>query len=355
MLVVDLLQSAKAALAGVVAWFVATDVLGLDQPFLAPWSAVLVVHATIYRTFSRGGQQVAATFAGVFLAYGSGVLLGVGPLGMGVMLVASFVLGRHPWLRDEATSIATTGIVVLATNQIGQSNLLASRLLDTTVGIVVGLLVNLLVWPPLRDRAAWTRVAELPHELAEVLAEMATGLGPDLDSSDTEGWIHDLRRIDERMDEAWQLLGQARESSRLNPRRSAPAGLDDLVQTLHLLEQAVADTLSMARTLTTSAESSTLWNDDFRAPFKRMLAETADALVQRDGDRLREIRSELGTLANELSTDSLAGAAWHEYGGLLVNLRNVVHALAQVTQWSEDSGSAPVRSKRQGLRLRRQA
>src|ERR1700712_2508164 len=63
-LVVDLLQNAKTALAGVLAWVVALDVLGLDQPFLAPWAAVLVVHATVYRTVSRGGQQIVATFLG---------------------------------------------------------------------------------------------------------------------------------------------------------------------------------------------------------------------------------------------------------------------------------------------------
>ena len=176
---VDLLQNAKAALAGVVAWVVAVQVLGLEQPFLAPWAAVLVVHATVYRTVSRGGQQIAATFVGVVLAWGCGRLFDSGALGMGTMLVVAFLLGRHRWLRDESTTIATTGIVVLATNAAFETDLLASRLLDTTVGVVVGLLVNLLVWPPLRDRAAWARVDvrrvepdDLAADLAPVLAEV---------------------------------------------------------------------------------------------------------------------------------------------------------------------------------------
>ena len=246
---VDLLQEAKTALAGVLAWVVATDVLGLHQAFLAPWAAVLVVHATVYRTVSRGGQQVAATFAGVLLAWFAGRVFGLGALGMGVMLVLAFAVGRNRWLRDEGSTIATTGIVVLATNAIGQSNLLAGRLLDTTVGVVVGLAVNLLVWPPLRDRAAWTRAHQLPRDLAAVLAEMASGLGPTIESVEVERWVRHCRTVDVRIDEAWELLGQARESSRLNPRCSRPAGLDDLVRTLHLLEQAVADTMSMARTV----------------------------------------------------------------------------------------------------------
>jgi uncharacterized membrane protein YccC len=289
---------------------------------------------------------VAATFAGVFLGWGCATLFGVGPLGMGVMLVAAFVLGRHPWLRDEATTIATTGIVVLATNAVTQSNLLASRLMDTTVGVVVGLLVNLLVWPPLRDRAAWTRADGLPLELADVLAEMAAGLGPKLEAEGVEKWITKLREVDVRIDEAWRLLGQAKESSRMNPRRSRPAGLDDLSRVLHLLEQAVAETLSMTRTLATSAEDATVWDEDFRSSWRHLLEGTAEAVANHDEDRLAQIRSELGRLADETSSDLLSGSAWLEYGGLLVNLRNVVNALAEVTASSTRSAISTRRSNR---------
>jgi uncharacterized membrane protein YgaE (UPF0421/DUF939 family) len=349
-LVVDLLQNAKAALAGVLAWVVAVRVLGLDQPFLAPWAAVLVVHATIYRTVSRGGQQVAATFVGVLLAWGCGRLFDVGALGMGTMLVVAFLLGRHRWLRDESTTIATTGIVVLATNAVFQPDVLASRLLDTTVGVVVGLLVNLVVWPPLRDRAAWARADQLPGELAAVLAEMAAGVGPDLEPADTRPWVRRLREVDVRIDEAWHLLSQARESGRMNPRRSRPAGLEDLRRTLHLLEQAVADTLSMARTLATSAENATLWGSEFRAAWQHLLVAAAEAVEDQDGDRLREIRSEIGRVAEDLSTDSLAGSAWQEYGGLLVNLRNVVTALIEVHDRGNSAEPTQRRSKRYPVR-----
>jgi uncharacterized membrane protein YgaE (UPF0421/DUF939 family) len=347
---VDLLQNAKAALAGVVAWVVAVRVLGLEQPFLAPWAAVLVVHSTVYRTVSRGGQQVAATFVGVVLSWGCGRVLDSGALGMGTMLVVAFLLGRVRWLRDESATIATTGIVVLATNAAFQTDLLASRLLDTTVGVVVGLLVNLLVWPPLRDRAAWARVDELPGELAAVLSDMATGLVPDLEPEDTRPWVTRLREIDVRVDEAWSLLSQARESGRMNPRRSQPAGLEDLRRTLHLLEQVVAETLSMARTLATSAENATMWGAEFRDAWQHLLEATAEALEVDDGDRLLEIRAEIGRVARELSTDTLAGSAWHEYGGLLVNLRNVVGALIEVHDRSHRTDPAQRRTKRYPVR-----
>ncbi len=330
--VVDLSQSVKAALAGAIAWVVAVDVLDLDQPFLAPWAAVLVVHATIYRTVSRGGQQVTATFGGVVLAWACGWTLGTGGVAMGVLLVVAFLVGRLRWWREESTTLATTGLVVLATNAVFHVDLLVGRLLDTTVGVVVGLLVNLLVFPPLRDRAAWERADQLPHELAGVLARMAEGLDPDLSPEDAEQWTRDLNRVDERIDEAWRLLGEAQESSRMNPRPSQPSGLDDLRWILHRLDQAVADTASMARTISISAQDASMWDTRFREVWRRLLRDTAEATRKCDDEGLRDIRSELRRLADELSTDTLPGSAWHEYGGLLVTLRNVLIALTDILE-----------------------
>ena len=63
----DVLQLVKTAAAAVLAWVLATQVLSLPQSFLAPWAALLVIHATVYRTLARGLQQAAAAIAGVLL------------------------------------------------------------------------------------------------------------------------------------------------------------------------------------------------------------------------------------------------------------------------------------------------
>ena len=327
----DLLQIAKTALAGALAWWVAIDVLELEQPFLAPWSAVLVVHATLYRTFSRGAQQVLATFAGVFLAWGVGAVLGLDALAMGVMLMLAFLVGRLRLIGAESTSVATTAIVVLATNAVGESNLLWSRLLDTCVGVVIGLVVNLVVWPPLRDRAAWSHASRLPGALGEVLLGVAEDIGPDLDPDHADTWLNRARKVDVRIDESWALLRQAQESGRFNPRqRNRRHRVHELETILHLLEQAVAETQSMVRTITISADQARYWDEGFRTRWCAILADTGAAVCAADVERLQEARTDLQRLAEDLSTDRLAGDQWHEYGGLIVNLRNVIDAVARV-------------------------
>jgi uncharacterized membrane protein YgaE (UPF0421/DUF939 family) len=329
-------QKAKVVLAAVLAWLVAIDVLGLHNPVLAPWAAVLVVHATLYRTFRRGAQQVGATVLAVVLAWAVGQLLGLGAVQLGVALTLAFLIGQLRWLRDESTTLATTTIVVLGTGYLDESNLLFGRLFDTLVGIGVGLLVNLLVWPPLRDRAAAAFVTEIAHEIGGVLTEIADGLGPDLDPDQVEEWLDLCREVDVRHDQAWGLVRQARESIRFNPRqRARKAQVGELEVVLHSLEQAVSEVQSMLRTVALSAEGAHAWQDGFRGRWAELLEEAAEAIRDDDPAGLDRVRSELGRLAADLSTDDLRAGHWLEYGGLIVNLRNVVTGMRPVAEWHQ--------------------
>src|SRR5829696_582657 len=143
----DVSQIVKTAAAAVLAWVVARDVLGIEQPFLAPWAALLTVHATVYRSLARGLQQVAATVLGVLLAFVAGITLGVSAASLGLLLVVGMAAGATRGLRAESTPAAATALVVLLTGYAGDAGVLGARLLDTVIGIGVGLAVNLVVWP----------------------------------------------------------------------------------------------------------------------------------------------------------------------------------------------------------------
>ena len=55
---------------------------------------------------------------------------------------------------------------------------------------------------------------------------------------------------------------------------------------------------------------------------------------------------ELGRLGRATLRRLARPFAWHEYGGLLVSLRNVVDALARVTAWANRSGPSTRRRRR---------
>ncbi|HEY5429126.1 MAG TPA: aromatic acid exporter family protein [Solirubrobacteraceae bacterium] len=67
-------QVLKTALATVIAWVLAAHVFHLEQPYLAPWAALLTVHATVFGTLRRGIRQAGASVLGVLVAFAAGQL-----------------------------------------------------------------------------------------------------------------------------------------------------------------------------------------------------------------------------------------------------------------------------------------
>ncbi len=328
----DVLQLAKTVLAAVAAWVIAKSVLDLPQPFLAPWAALLVVHATVYRTISKGSQQVVATVVAVLLATAVGESFGLSTGAVALLLVLALLLGAVPWLGAEATTIATTGLVVLTTG-FESDRLLISRLLDTAIGVAVGLLVNVLVWPPLRRRTAAEAIDRIDDGIGELLADIAGGLGDGCRDEDVTGWIDRTRGLDGDLEHAWALVRQAQESARMNPRRSArqmknPEQWHGL---LRRMEQAVAETRSLARTLGGQQAHLETWGETFADPWISMLGDAGRAASAADPAALADVRRRLEAFTEELRATERS-PEWPIYGALIINLRNIVDAMGKVAE-----------------------
>jgi uncharacterized membrane protein YgaE (UPF0421/DUF939 family) len=339
----DVLQLAKTALAAVLAWVIAVDVLSLEQSFLAPWAALLTMHATVYRTFARGLQQAAAAVIGVLLAFGVGVTLGVGTASLAIVLLAGLAVGTLRPMRAESTTAAATALVVLLTGAAEDGSLLLSRLADTSVGIATALAVNLAVWPPLRDRSAARRVDALDDALGALLAEIAEGLRHG-DPPDPHRWVERTRELDHGIDAAWADVRDARESGRMNLRRTAERRVRetrDLRDVLAGLEQAVADTRSMARTIGRAGPVAA-WDPGFRDAWLTILARAAAAVREADADAVRHVCHDLEDEARRLPQRERGGGARPVHGALVVNLRNILEAMAPV------AAAQPVQVRRHG-------
>ena len=212
------LQLVKTTLAVVVAWLLAARVFDVSQPFLAPWAALLTVHATVFGSLKRGTQQVGAAVLGVLLAFAAGRLFGVGAVSIGLAVLLGLLAGSVRGLRSETTTAAATALVVLTTGYSDNGDMLVDRLFDTAVGIAVGLLVNLLVWPPLRDRAAAHHIDAIDDGIGALLERMAADVRRGATSEDVDAWVECIDGLDGDVRQAWRVLGQAHESGRLNPR-----------------------------------------------------------------------------------------------------------------------------------------
>lgn len=330
----EVLQVVKTVTAAVVAWILAVRVFHLPQPFLAPWAALLVVHATVYRTFTRGAQQVAATVVGVLLAWVVGNLFGLSPMSLAVMMLVGLALGSVRGLRAEATTVAATALIVLTTGFSDDGHVLLARLFDTAIGIGVGLVVNLLVWPPLQDLAAARAVDAIDDELGQLLQDLADECEDECADRDVRRWVERSQQIDQQIDDAWALVRQARESAWYNPRPRSRAvrEADHLKDLLERLEQSVAEVRSMIRTLDHSITELKEWEPEFRRRWIALVREAGVAIADPDADRVRTVRTDLAQLTSDLSTENLSALHWSEYGGLVLNLRNIVSSMDCFTE-----------------------
>jgi uncharacterized membrane protein YgaE (UPF0421/DUF939 family) len=326
------LQVVKTVVAAVIAWYVAATLFDLPQPFLAPWAALLVVHATVYRSFWRGAKQITATVIGVLLAWAVGNTLGLDPVAIAVLLLAALLIGQLRWLKDEGPTAATTALIVLTTGFVDQDQVLMGRLWDTAIGVGVGIVVNAAVWPPLRDLAAARAIAAVGTRVGDLLAHIAEECRDECSEEHVEEWVRRSQELDGEVDEAWAMVRQARESGRLNPRKDSAVVREpgQFGEILDRTEQALAEIRSLARTLGHSILDSNEWDDEFRERWTGLLKEVAWAIQNPDSRRLGEIRLKLASLAADYSDEHLSSLHWPEYGGLILNLRNIATAMDRV-------------------------
>jgi uncharacterized membrane protein YccC len=323
-------QLLKTVLATVIAWVLAAQVFHLEQAYLAPWAALLTVHATVFGTLRRGLRQAGASVLGVLVAFVVGQLFGLSAVSVGAAILVGLLAGSVRGLRDETTTTAATALIVLTNGYSDNGGLLGARLLDACLGIGVGLLVNLLVWPPLRDRSAASQIDVVAGRVGGVLSEIAARLSSECGPADADDWIAETNALDRAIDRAWSVLAQARESGRLNIRRAtarrmrAAQGFDDI---LGRLGQAVAETRSMARTIGHARVPTGDWDPDFRERWRELLSRAGGAITAADAEAVTSVRGDLSAYAEELAVGHLREGFWPVAGAVLVNLRNILDAL----------------------------
>jgi hypothetical protein len=176
---------------------------------------------------------------------------------------------------------------------------------------------------------------------------MADGLATSRSSDEAREWVERTRDIDEDLDHAWALVRQAQESARMNPRRSARSMRDPRQwhELLRRLEQSVAETRSLARTLGAQAQHSAL-DEQFAHRWIAMLREAGRAAVEAEPAALVDVRRQLQEFADEMRSTERS-PQWPVYGALIINLRNIVDALDEV------AAANPIRGRPLRLRIPR--
>lgn len=340
--VTDLLQILKTVVAATGAWWLSVTVLKSPTPFLAPWTALLTVHATVFRSLSRGIQTMIASGAGVAMSFVIGEYLGVSLWTFALALFIGLAGSRVSWFREEGAAVATTAIFILGSGFSSQEPFLDNRLFEVGIGVGAGLLINFALIPPLRDRQAARYVDHINQRMGHVLLDIADQFASSWDTEQADAWIDETVNLDNELRSAWQSVWSARQSGRVNLRRHVPAPRwpqkwqgrqlptdrqqASYAEILTRVREGITHLQHLSRTLREAADTDTGtgWDLDFCQQWATIARDTGYTIADPDAD-VEPLHDRINSLVTNLTgRTSPPDMHWPLYGSLITSIRHII-------------------------------
>lgn len=251
-----LLLVAKTALAVGLAWWVAPHMPGVvDQyPYYAPLGALVSMYPTLMGSVRSGLQTVLGLAAGVGLA--TLVILTVGPTWWTIPLVVGLgvLLSGTGWFGSGKEYVPIAALFVLIVGGQNADDYSLGYLVQTAVGVTIGLLVNVLIAPAPLTAAAALRVDAFREQLAAHLHDIAHAVSSSW-PPERDQWASDADSLADTTRELRGMLADADDSRRGNPRalltrgahpqdvRASLDALDAIAHHIRDMSDAIADTI----------------------------------------------------------------------------------------------------------------
>jgi uncharacterized membrane protein YgaE (UPF0421/DUF939 family) len=245
-----LLQVLKTSIAAVLAWVVASFALQQPLPIFAAIAALLVVQPSVSQSIEKGLERSIGVVAGVAIALGAGQLFGdqswviLSVITISVLVAWALRLGP-----GSANQIPISAMLVLALG--GQNaGYAGERIIETIIGALMGLIVNLAIVAPVFVSPARVAVASLTKRVAAVLESLAESLRTPRTETQLRALLDEARQLRDVRDAAAVALRQGENSLTLNPRKSRHHRMLRRESELFaLLSVLVTRTLGMARAI----------------------------------------------------------------------------------------------------------
>lgn len=248
----------KSALAASAAWALAQDVLGAPSATFAPFSALLMVQVTISQSLAQSLRYAGAVLLGVVLTGLLVPLMGPTIAAFAVLMLAGLVIGRWRRLGSQGSQVAVAALFAYASFSQSSSTSSSVAQLASIAGLVVmgcalGVLVNLVIAPPMRLRSGAHVVGSLSHSTCDLLTDVSENLRHRMPDRDRVGeWSSRAAQMPQLAEQARSVVEHAAESMKFNPRRLWMRHSSDFSghrYTLCALERASEQLISMCRSL----------------------------------------------------------------------------------------------------------
>lgn len=351
-----LLLIIKSVVAASAAWLIAHNLLGASSATFAPFTALLMVQATVSKSLFQGLRYAAAMVFGVVLAGLLTPLLGALLVTFSMLVLVALLFGQWRRFGSQGPQVGVAAMFAYSAFLESGAGTASFAMLGSIAGLVVlgctlGVATNLLIVPPLRYRSARYGISSVSQSLCDLLCDMAEGTRQAVpDSADAEEWRHRANQFPETIEQARATVEQAAESMRFNPRRlflrrsTSFAGHRSV---LNALERASEQLRSIARGLAGAVAEDAPHqheHDRFFATYSELLSTVAEAARvlgtlhnSADTEQARALAeaTDRSRQAYQELVDQITGQEldrpdqWPIYGGLQTDAHRIVEEFLQ--------------------------
>lgn len=215
-----LLQVAKTSVSVITAWLLSNLLLGQPLPIFAAIAALLVIQPSVNQSLAKGVERSFGVILGVLLAYGAGLVFGHSTwIVLGIVVVSLLLAWALRLTPGSSNQIPISAMLVLAVGGgVQNSGYAAERVIETLIGAAAGLLINVLIVPPVLIAPAHHAVTQLASDVAEVLDSLSAALKSPQSVEQLGGLLDQARNLRPLQRQAQAALTRAEESLLLNPR-----------------------------------------------------------------------------------------------------------------------------------------
>lgn len=216
--VLVIVKSISATLAS---YAFAQYVLGSQAPAFAPFAALFMVQSTIQRSMLHSLRYLAAVVIGVGATGAIGITLGQTFWSLALLVTVTVLIGRWHRFRGYGAQIPIMGLFAFAARGGDEPGYLMDLLLTVGSGALIGLVVNLLLAPPMRFRSTGQAVEDVSTAVRNLLLDMAEALRGGDPLSEVDAWSQRSSELLALVDRVHSDVDFSQEAARMNPRRLA--------------------------------------------------------------------------------------------------------------------------------------
>ncbi|MEV8144962.1 FUSC family protein [Specibacter sp. NPDC078709] len=255
----------------------------MTTPIYAPLGVLVSMYPTFMGSVRTGLQTLVGILLGVALAVGFLLLGTPNVLSISLAVGAGVLLAGLPRLGAGRDYVPVATLLVLIIGGNNADAFSAGYGLQMALGVLVGLVVNVSIFPPVVLDVAQARIARARDILIDQLDDAAAALVEQW-PPDHEDWAGRRHVLDDAVVEVRRSVNEAAESQRANPRayrRSRHRLLADSYDDLAVLESVTFYVRDLTEVLAGAIWEGPLnlrLSDGLREPMERCLSATAGVL-----------------------------------------------------------------------------